>query len=226
MVKLAIICEGKTERHFAEQLLAPHLSPFGVEVQAIEVGVDCKQPGGNVSFDRIVHDLELLLPTFDKVTTLVDYFRLGKGWSGLAAVTPTMSSSEQAETVERAALYDAIARLPNLDIAHRFIPNVLMHEFEGLLFTDPAAIVEITHTRSATDALVRVTEEFASPEDINTGKATAPSKRLENLRANYGKIAHGARIAALIGISAMRKACPHFDAWLYRLESEDLTIGA
>lgn len=218
MVKLAIICEGKTERLFAEQLLAPHLVAFGVEVQAIEVGVDCKQPGGNVSFERIMRDLELLLSTYDKVTTLVDYFRLGKGWSGLGSVTPTMSSSEQAETVERAALNDAIKRLPNLDIAHRFIPNVLMHEFEGLLFTDPVAIVEITHARSATDALILVAQEFASPEDINSGKATAPSKRLASLGANYGKIAHGARIAFKIGLAAMRSKCPHLGSWLQILE--------
>lgn len=218
MVKLAIICEGKTERLFADQLVAPHLKAFGIEVSAIEVGVDCKQPGGNVSFDRITHDLGILLSTHDKVTTLVDYFRLGKGWSGLDSVCQNMSSSEQAEIVEQAALADATKLFPDVDVANRFIPNVLMHEFEGLLFTDTSAIVEITRARSASEALANVAHQFDSPEDINTGKATAPSKRLHSLGANYGKVAHGARIAARIGIAAMRAACPHFDSWLRQFE--------
>lgn len=68
-------------------------------------------------------------------------------------------------------------------------------------------------------ALANVAHQFDSPEDINTGKATAPSKRLQTLGANYGKVAHGARIAARIGIAAMRAACPHFNDWMCRIES-------
>jgi len=219
MVKLTVICEGKTERLFAEQLLVPHLSAYGVELSAIEVGVDCKQPGGNVTFERILHDLGLLLRSYDKVTTLVDFFRLGSGWSGLKSLAAGMSSQEQAKTVETAASNDAAAVYPDVDIPNRFIPNVLMHEFEGLLFTDPDAIVSITRARTALDSLKKVASDFATPEDINTGKTTAPSKRLQALGANYGKIAHGARIAASIGLASMRSACPHFNAWLCKLEN-------
>lgn len=218
MVSLAVICEGKTERLFAEQLLTPHLSGFGVEVSSIEVGVDCKQSGGNVTFERIMRDTELLLQSYDKVTTMVDYFRLGTGWSGLHHVSPEMSSCELAETVESSALNDAASRINIPDIRDRFVPNVLMHEFEGLLFADPDAIVSITHAHSALDSLKKVAGEFASPEDINTGAATAPSKRLQALGANYGKIAHGGRIAASIGIARMRSVCPHFNAWLTAIE--------
>ena len=199
MAKWAIICEGKTERQFADQLLAPHFDAFGIGIDAIEIGVECKQPGGNVSFDRVCHDLELLLGGHDIVTTLIDFFRLGAGWSGKTLIKPGMTSSEQAETVEAAALMDAQNRLPYLNVGKRFIPNVLMHEYEGLLFTTPAAIVEITRAYSSLESLMQVLESFPSPEDINTGEATAPSKRLANLGANYGKIAHGARIAARIG---------------------------
>ena len=204
MVSLAIICEGKTERMFANQLLAPHCASFGIEIDPIEIGVECKQPGGNVS---------------DFVTTLIDFFRLGAGWSGKGLIKPGMSSSEQAETVEAAALQDARNRLPDLDVDNRFIPNVLMHEFEGLLFTAPEAIVEITRAHAALGALVQVMGSFQSPEDINTGEATAPSKRLANLGANYGKIAHGARIAERIGLPEIRSKCHHFNDWLVKLET-------
>lgn len=124
----------------------------------------------------------------------------------------------QAETVERAALDDAKASLPDADIATRFIPNVLMHEFEGLLFADPAAIVAITHAHSSLADLASVAAAFSSPEDINTGRETAPSKRLKNLGANYGKIAHGSRIVQQIGLTSIRAKCLHFNKWLAQLE--------
>ena len=219
MVKLAIICEGKTERLFAEQLLASHFSSFGIEIGAIEIGVDCKQPGGNVSFDRVCHDLAILLSDYDRVTTLIDFFRLGSGWSGKALLKPGMTSAEQGKTVENAALEDAQKCLPEFDIANRFIPNVLMHEFEGLLFADPEAIVEVTRAHASFALLRQVSASFHSPEDINTGSEKAPSKRLANLGANYGKIAHGVRIVARIGLATIRAKCPHFNEWLAKVES-------
>jgi len=35
---------------------------------------------------------------------------------------------------------------------------------------------------------------------------------------DYQKTIHGPLIALDIGLDAMRKACPHFNAWLQRLE--------
>ena len=172
-----------------------------------------------MTFARVLHDLELLLPDYDFVTTLVDFFRLCDDWTGLKKISTGMSSSEQAEAVEQSALDDAKASLPDLDIATRFIPNVLMHEFEGLLFTDPAAIVDVTHAHSSLADLTSVAAAFSSPEDINTGRETAPSKWLKNLGANYGKIAHGSRIARRIGLPSIRAKCPHFNDWIFRLEN-------
>ena len=218
MVRVAVICEGKTERKFSDELLKPHFANFGVALESIEIGVDCLQHGGNVTFARVLHDLGLLRPDYDVVTTLVDYFRLCDDWTGLASVSLGMNSSQQAEAVESAAMGDAISRIPGVDVGSRFIPNVLMHEFEGLLFADPQAIVDVTRAHAALEALSAVTLSFASPEDINTGRNTAPSKRLKGLGANYGKIAHGSRIAEKIGLRALREKCPHFNAWLCRLE--------
>lgn len=186
----------------------------GLELKNINVLV-----GGNVTFSRVLHDLGLLLSDYDYVTTLVDFFRLCDDWSGLKKISAGLSSSEQAEMVEQAALDVAKNSLPDVDIAARFIPNVLMHEFEGLLFADPAKIVDITHAYSSLAGLTDVAVAFPSPEDINTGRETAPSKRLKNLGANYGKIAHGSRIARRIGLMAIRTKCPHFNGWVARLEN-------
>ena len=37
-------------------------------------------------------------------------------------------------------------------------------------------------------------------------------------RASYGKTFHGARIATAIGLAPLRASCPHFNAWMGKLE--------
>ena len=191
MAKLAVICEGKTERKFCDELLVAHLAPRGIEVQAIEIGVDCLQPGGNVTFARVLHDLELLLPDYDYVTTLVDFFRLCDDWSGLKKISTGMSSSEQAEAVEQSALDDAKTSLPKVDVEARFIPNVLMHEFEGLLFTDPAAIVDITRAHSSLADLTNVAAAFPRPRTLILDVKLRPPSGSRNL----GRITGRSRMA-------------------------------
>lgn len=56
------------------------------------------------------------------------------------------------------------------------------------------------------------------PEDINEGPQTAPSKRILRLCPQYNKPNDGVMIAIEIGLEKMRAACPHFDAWVGRLE--------
>lgn len=218
MIDLAIICEGTTECKFAEAVLKPHLGNFGIKTDATALGIPNVQQGGNVTFDRVLCDLKLLLGEHECVTTLIDFFRLGKGWRGLAACRNAMGASQQAEAVEQAAIADAATALCLPDIGQRFIPNILMHEFEGLLFTDPSAIVKITRAGHVLEKLKNVAGQFASPEDINSGAETAPSKRLVSCGANYGKVIHGTRIAQTIGLVAIRAKCPHFDAWMRKIE--------
>ena len=212
MAKLAIICEGKTERNFVEELLKPHLAKYAVSVECVEIGTTCSQSGGNVSLERVLYDAQLLLKEHEYVTTLVDFYRLGDGWCEVAPCDQSMSSDEQARFVENVALQVAKSKLEIENLDRRLIFNVLMHEFEGLLFTDVSAIVRVTRARGAEKSLVAIADGFATPEDINTGRNTAPSKRLVNCKANYGKIVHGTRIAKEIGISAIREKCPHFNA--------------
>lgn len=65
-----------------------------------------------------------------------------------------------------------------------------------------------------------VIEECGSPEKINNSPQTAPSKRLERwAHGRYGKTTSGIVIARAIGIDKMRKKCPLFNSWLFKLES-------
>jgi len=58
-----------------------------------------------------------------------------------------------------------------------------------------------------------------SPESINDGLTTAPSKRLKTNIPVYDKVNDGAELSSLIGLAAIRGKCPRFNAWLSTLES-------
>ena len=223
MTSLAFICEGKTERNFVEEVIAPHLKARGIESVPSEIGQEFLQPGGNVSLARVVRDVENHLANSDYVTTVVDFYGMATDWvKCCGGDIHQKATQEKAEIAESAALKYAISHVNVPDVERRFIPNVLMHEFEGLLLTSPETIVTVTRNTRALCDLAHEIEGFDSPEDINTGRDTAPSKRLKKCKANYGKTFHGARIAAVIGLAAIRSSCPHFNRWMERIE----TLGA
>lgn len=153
------------------------------------------------------------------MTTLINFYRIGKDWRGIHEIDAAMSSDEKARTLEQIALDDAQEMLNAVDVRNRLFINVLMHEFEGLLFSDPEAIVRVTRAGKAITELKHIAQSFPCPEDIDNGRNTAPSKRLVSCKANYGKIVHGVRIAGEIGLSSIRGKCPHFDFWMMRLEN-------
>ena len=73
--------------------------------------------------------------------------------------------------------------------------------------------------RSQLDSLVSIRTSFKSPEHINDGQDTAPSKRLLGLYPVYDNVAFGPRIVQAIGIKKLRQECIHFDDWLMKLEA-------
>lgn len=100
----------------------------------------------------------------------------------------------------------------------RFIPFVMMHEFEGLLFSDCERFSRGIGRPDLAEALQAVRDEFASPEEINDSPITAPSKRLEQLVLDYEKPLLGTLAVLEIGLDAIRRECPHFREWLLSLE--------
>jgi hypothetical protein len=101
----------------------------------------------------------------------------------------------------------------------RFLPFVMLHEFEALLFADPSALVQVTLAPGAELALRKIRDTFSSPEDIDDGPETAPSKRIEKLIPTYRKAVHGPQAARRVGLSGLRACCPHFGDWLSSLEA-------
>ena len=196
MVRIGISVEGVTEERFIKALLAPYLSARGIYATPISLN-------GNVSVDRVKHELKNLVHSFDYTTTFYDFY-------GFKHKDPL----DTKETLEN-KIHTAV----NNDLRHKLIPYIQMYEFEGLLFSSPSAIASNLQDNKLHEWAEKILEEFNNnPETVNNSKETAPSKRLEQ-RTIYRKTTHGPNIAAEIGLEKIREMCSGFNSWLSQIES-------
>jgi hypothetical protein len=103
----------------------------------------------------------------------------------------------------------------------RFIPYLQLHEFEALVLADPAKLEwAFPGNDSKIGALVDMCAGFETPELIDDGDETAPSKRIIQEIPEYEgrKSSVGPLTAGKIGLEALRGKCRHFNEWLGRIE--------
>ena len=148
------------------------------------------------------------------ISLLVDYYGLPKSgtgaWPGRAVVNGAGSVD--------AAILDRIENRMGFDFHRsRFVPCVLMHEFEALLFSDCEAFARAVGQPGALPELRRILAQFNGPEEINDSEETAPSKRIHDLIPTYNKLLDGNRAAEKIGLEEIQSKCPHFQNWLQQL---------
>ena len=212
MIRLAIVVEGRTEEEFVKQVLSVHLGDHSVSTVPIVVGPRGHK-GGRVTVNRIAAHVQKLVQNFDAITTLVDFY----GFQD----RPTDDIDELQSQIDAAC--QPVASRPLR--ADRMFAYVQRHEFEALLFSDVNAFRAAPITSEAViSRLESVRQAYPSPEDIDDGRDTAPSKRIDAALPGYRKPTHGIAVAADVGIDAMKRECPRFAAWLTRLES--LASGA
>ena len=106
----------------------------------------------------------------------------------------------------------------------RFIPFVVTHEFEGLLFSDCAALSRGIGRPDLEPSLQEIRDRFSTPEEIDDSPLTAPSKRIEALMPGYEKPLFGTLAVLEIGLTRIRGACPHFNNWLTILERHPMHL--
>lgn len=226
MSRLLINVEGQTEETFVDEIIAPHLYNRGyIRIGARLMG-NARQRvyrGGIKGWDSARNDIirHLRGDTGCLVTTMVDYYGLpqtgSRAWPG-SEEAGRLPFKQKASTVERALLEDIGKRMGgNFDLS-RFIPFVMMHEFEGLLFSDCEGFSRGIGKENLAPTLKEIRDEFNSPEEINDSPETSPSKRVKMLVKNYEKPFLGTLAALEIGLKAIRNECPHFREWLTRLE--------
>lgn len=226
MTRLLIHVEGETEETFVNEILAPHLYRNGfAKVSARLIGNARLRDrrGGIRAWNAVRKDIlnHLKEDPHCLSTTMIDYYALpktgDKAWPGRDAAG-RLPFAKKAAVVENALLGDVCQEMGEGFDAQRFIPFVMMHEFEGLLFSDCEAFGRgIGHPELSTE-LQAIRDQFSSPEEINDSPVTAPSKRVKELIVGYEKPVLGTLAVLEIGLNSIRSECPHFNSWLTSLE--------
>jgi hypothetical protein len=219
-IRINIVTEGQTEETFVRDVLEEPMAwkLLGLTPRSVETGRHRGQifRGGLRTYAKARGDIVRWLnsdPTA-YVTTMFDLYGLPADFPGRSDASLLGDPYRKAELIE-CHLAEDIAN-------DRFIPYVQLHEFEGLLFSQVAAIDEalaLISPRSRLRELEEIRAAVNSPEEINDDERTAPSKRLLALHPGYDKPLFGSLIAQRIGVDKIRSQCPHFNAWLSRLEA-------
>lgn len=203
MKRVIVYCEGPTEETFIKNLLAPLFYPKEILLIA--------SPCNGVSkYSRIKRDLYTLCksdPTAT-ITTMLDYYGLPSDTPGIN-VSGAGNIYEEVKKIETAIKEDI--GVSNL------IPNLMVHEFEALLFSKPECFSYCGLNNRTMQKLQSIKDSFDSPEHINNNPNTAPSKRILALYPAYSKPLDGYHIAEDIGVDLMRHECKHFNEWVEEL---------
>ena len=222
MSRILVHVEGQTEEAFVNRVLAPHLCGlgyFGVSARLVGNARQRTRRGGIRPWESVRKDIlnHLQQDQTALATTMVDYYGLPHTWPGREHAGSRPTLAERAAAVEQSILQDisnAAGHRP------RFFPYVVMHEFEGLLFSDPGRFAQSLGHPDLASELHAIRAGFPTPEDINDSPLNAPSKRIRKLYRGYQKPLMAVLALEHIGLAAVRGACPLFNAWVTTLERQ------
>jgi hypothetical protein len=219
VTRIKIIVEGQTEESFIDKVLAPALWHREIYLTPIILGVPGHK-GGNVNYARVKKDILLHLRQDPAAycSTMLDLYALGDGFPGVPP-PPHLTGLQKASVRELAIYQDIVASDPETRPDLRFYPYLQVHEYEGLLFSDPDAFARGLGQQVLSGRLRAIRDAFATPEDINDNPQSAPSKRVLAVYGSYRKVIEGTVAAQEVGVATMRQQCPHFHQWVSRLET-------
>jgi Domain of unknown function (DUF4276) len=227
MARLLVHVEGQTEEDFVNEVLRDHLVGVGYESVSARIVGNARlrqrrggiRPWPSVRKDVINH---LRQDPGCIATTMVDFYALpqqgDRAWPGRAAASG-IGAGVKASCVEVALAKDLSNEAGASFNPDRFVPFIVMHEFEGLLFSDCQAFSRGIGRADLEPHFQRIRDDFPTPEDINDSPVTCPSRRVRDLVPGYEKPLFGTLAAMEIGLARIRAQCPHFDGWLRQLES-------
>jgi hypothetical protein len=224
MIRLNMVVEGQTEETFVHQVLEGHLAQRNVFVfvRCVETSRDKRRHkiyrGGLLDYARAKGDLFRWMKEDRhedaRFTTMFDLYALPDDFPGRQRSRGLATPRQRVEALEEAFEQDINDR--------RFLPYLQLHEFEALLLADPAQFEwEFIEHAEAIGRLTALAAGYESPEEIDEGDESAPSKRVirEIPEYEFRKASAGPLIASKIGLPRLREKCPHFSRWLEMLEA-------
>ena len=224
MSRLVVHVEGQTEETFVREILRPYLCSRGFESVSARLIGNARQRdrrGGIRSWSsaRIGIINHLKQDTTSLHTTMIDYYGLPKtgsmAWPG-REVADQLPFEQKAAVVEEAIAEDILNEIEDF-FPIRFLPFVMMHEFEALLFSDCEKFGRVIGHPELIAKLQEIRDQFSNPEEINDSPNTAPSKRVSALVEGYQKPLFGAIAIIEIGLEPINRECPHFKEWIENL---------
>lgn len=212
MRQVYLLVEGQTEEAFVNELLEPHYSRMNLFFTPVIVKTSPGHKGGVTTYAKIKPQLQRLCNNKNAtVSTLFDLYALPGDFAGKSRPDYQQKAGGHAKALFLEEEWSKDMRQAN------FIPNILVYEFEALLFSNVDAFAQWTDDDGMLDSLHHVRKTI-EPEDINDHPKTAPSKRILQAWRGYQKTFHGPLIACDIGLDTIRSKCPHFNGWLQKIE--------
>ncbi len=219
MIEVIVVGEGQTEETFVRDVLAPTLAPELIFLYPRLIRTSPVGQGGALKYARVLRDLRNTLrqrvDTY--VSTFFDLYHLDPDFPGYDEGRGVYDPLSRAALIERRFREAVVAEAGCRE--DRFLPHIQPFEFEALLFSDVNGLVEIEpEWRRRVGQLVAVRAAVQSPEHIDDGPDTHPSRHLDRiLQPRYRKVLHGPRAALHIGLARIAEQCHHFAEWLNRL---------
>ncbi len=223
MPRLYLFAEGQTEQTFADNVLKLHLAYRSVYLHPPVLIAHAKKKGkihrgGGRKYLPMKNDILRFLAQEKGgdvfFTSMIDLYSIPADFPRLAEAEKLRHSPQKrVEALEQAFVQDIGDS--------RFIPYIQLHEYEAYLFSDVTRFQYFydSHEKKIA-ALKTIADEHPTPELIDDRPHLAPSKRIIAEFPDYegAKSVMGPKLAELIGLKVIRDKCPHFAAWLSRLE--------
>jgi Domain of unknown function (DUF4276) len=222
MTRILLNVEGETEESFVNNVIAPHLYNNGfhtVGARLIGNSRARSRRGGIRSWQETKKDIVRQLCQDQQLVVglMVDYYALPDNWPNRTEAE-ALSHLNKGDSIQKALRSEVENEMGQGFISSRFVPLVMMHEFESMLFSDCEKFAAVVGLPIA-ESLILILQEFEDPEKINDSPITAPSKRVLKLVPGYEKPLYGNLIAMEIGLDKIRMKCQHFNKWLSELEN-------
>ena len=221
MIRLHVFVESQTEEAFIKAVLRPHLSTFGLQMNAsivissVNTRLGKTFRGGLTNYQKlrnfIVRSIKREAKNDVRFTTMFDLYALPRNFPGFDTAWKMSDPYAKIAALEKAFAND-------ID-DWRFLPYLQLHEFEALILAGLEYLPELYDVDEAQlGALAREVRK-KGPELVNDGSQSAPSKRLMACIPDYNKLATGLLVTEAVTIPGLVAACPHFGQWVTQLQA-------
>jgi len=206
---IVVVCEGETEETFVRRVLSVRLTQKTFKPSCLG-GIE---PNG---YKKLVGGVRQWLRTkgITHVTTMIDLYRLPSDFP--RQTQATSNPCDKVRSLER-ALAEEIQDA-------RFIPYIMLHEFEALLLTKTG--LEIIRKRARVGKNDRSWKErqrdlarVETPERLNDDANSHPSARIKKIWPRFKKTTDGVGILEQVPWEELCAACRHFGDWIRKLEA-------